>query len=127
MHSVQKECTKYCPNDIQCCPQNRDLETLVSLHATRLKTDFLLTYLTEGGVMTKIHSPSGLSFLSPVKIGARQAKKCLGVSGNTKIQMRMLSHSQLFKCKRCPALSQEKTNRFIHSYNVTTKTLLATD
>lgn len=45
--------------------------------------------------MTKIHSPAGLSFLSPVKIGAsRQAKKCLGVSGNSKIQMRMLSHSE---------------------------------
>ena len=44
--------------------------------------------------MTKLHSPAGLSFLSPVKIGARQAKKGLGVSGNSKIQMRMLSHSE---------------------------------
>ena len=42
--------------------------------------------------MTKIHSPAGLSFLSQVKIG--QAKKCLGVSGNSKIQTRMLSHSE---------------------------------
>ena len=44
--------------------------------------------------MIKIHSPAGLSLLSPVKIGARQAKKCLGVSSNSKIQMRMLSHSE---------------------------------
>ena len=44
--------------------------------------------------MTKIHSPSGLFFLSPVKIGPRQAKKCLGVSSDSKIQMRMLSNSE---------------------------------
>ena len=44
--------------------------------------------------MTKIHSPADLSFLSTVKIGARLAKKCLRVSGNSKIQMRMLSHSE---------------------------------
>ena len=44
--------------------------------------------------MTKIHSQADLSFLSTLKIGARQAKKCLGVSGNSKIQMRMLSHSE---------------------------------
>ena len=44
--------------------------------------------------MAKIHSPAGLSFLSPVKIGAPPSKKCLGVSGNSKVQMRMLSHSQ---------------------------------
>ena len=60
-----------------CCPQNRDFENLVSLHVTRLKTGFLLTCLTEGGVMTKIHSSAGLSFLSPVKIGAPPKKKCL--------------------------------------------------
>ena len=77
--------------------------------------------------MTKIHSPAAFSFLSPVKIGAPQAKKCLEVSGNSKIQMRMLSHSQLFKCKRCPAMSQEKTNRLYIFDNVATKTLLATD
>ena len=34
--------------------------------------------------MTKIHSPAGLFFLSPVK-------KCIGVSGNLKIQMRILA------------------------------------
>ena len=70
VHSVQKECTQYCLTDIKCCSQNRDFENLVSLHVTRLKTGFLSTYLTEGGVMTTIHSPAGLSFLSPVKIGA---------------------------------------------------------
>ena len=48
VHSVQKECTQYCPTDIYCCPQNRDFENMVSLHVTRLKTGFLLTYLTEG-------------------------------------------------------------------------------
>ena len=40
--------------------------------------------------MIKIHSPAGLSFLSPMKI----AKKCLGVSSNSNIQMRMLSYSE---------------------------------
>ena len=40
--------------------------------------------------MIKIHSPAGLSFLFPMKI----AKKCLGVSGNSKIQMRRLSYSE---------------------------------
>ena len=44
--------------------------------------------------MTKIHIPAGLSFLSPEKIGAPPSGKCLGVSGNSKIQMRMLSHSE---------------------------------
>ena len=75
VHSVQKECTQCCPTDIKCCPQNRDFKNLVSLHVTCLKTGFLLTYLTEGGVMTKIHSPAGLSFLSPVKIGAPPSEK----------------------------------------------------
>ena len=51
------------------------LKILVSLHVTCLKMGFLLTYLTEGGVMTKIHSPAGFSFLSPVKIGARPSEK----------------------------------------------------
>ena len=90
VHSVQKACTQYCP----CCPQNLDFKNLVSRHVTRLKTSFLLTYLTEGGVMTKIHSPAGLFFLSLVKIRACQAKKCLGVSGNSNIQRSMLSHSE---------------------------------
>ena len=44
--------------------------------------------------MTKFHSPACLSFLSPLKIGSRQAKKCLRISGNSNIQMRMLSHSE---------------------------------
>ena len=75
MHSVQKEYTQYCPTDIYCCPQNRDFENLVSLHVTRLKTGILLIYLTVGGGMTKIHSPAGLSCLSPVKIGAPPSEK----------------------------------------------------
>ena len=54
---------------------NRDFENLISLHVTRLKTGFLLTYLTKGGVMTEIHSPAGLSFISPVKIGAPPSEK----------------------------------------------------
>ena len=29
-----------------------------------------------------------------MKIGAQPREKCLGVSGNSKIQMRMLSHSE---------------------------------
>ena len=49
VRSVQKECTQCCPTDIYCCPQNRDFENLVSLHGTRLKTGFLLLYMTEGG------------------------------------------------------------------------------
>ena len=48
---------------------------MVSLHVTSLKMDFLLTYLTKGSVMTKIHSPAGLSFLFPVKIGAPPSEK----------------------------------------------------
>ena len=56
-------------------PQNRDFENLVSLHVTCLKMGFLLTYLTEGGVMTKILSPAGFPFLSPVKIGAPPSEK----------------------------------------------------
>ena len=40
-----------------------------------VQTGFLLTSLTEGGVMTKIYSPAGLSFLSPVKIGALPSEK----------------------------------------------------
>ena len=44
--------------------------------------------------MTKIHSRAGPSFLSPVKIGAPPSEKCLGDSGSSKIQMRMLSHSE---------------------------------
>ena len=42
-----------------------------------LKTDFPLTYLTDGGVMAKIYSPAGLSFLSPVKIGPAKRKSVL--------------------------------------------------
>ena len=41
--------------------------------------------------MTEIHNPAGLSFLSPVKIGAPPSEK---VSWSLKIQMRMLSHSE---------------------------------
>ena len=47
---------------------------MVSLHVTRLKTDFLLTYLTECDVMTKIHSPAGLSFFFPSE-NRRPAKR----------------------------------------------------
>ena len=75
VYSVQKESTQYCPTDNKCCPQNRDFGNLVSHHVTRLKMGFHLTYLTEGGVMTKIHSPAGLSFLYPVKIGAPPSEK----------------------------------------------------
>ena len=58
----------------------RDLENLVSLHVTRLKTGFLLTCLTKGGVMTKIHKVQQVfPLFPPVKIGARQAKKCLSL------------------------------------------------
>ena len=74
MQSVQKECTQYCPTEILCCPQNRDFENLISLHVTRLKTDFLLTYLTEGGVMTK-NSQSSRSFLSFLSENRRPAKR----------------------------------------------------
>ena len=55
--------------------KNRDFENLVSLRVTRLKMGFLLLFVTEGGVMTKIHSPAGLSFLSTVKIGAPPSEK----------------------------------------------------
>ena len=75
VYSVQKECTQYCPTDIKCCPQNCDFENLVSLHVTRLKTGLLLTYPTEAGVITKKYSPAGLSFPSPVKIGAQPSEK----------------------------------------------------
>ena len=55
--------------------KSRFNENLISLHVTRLKTGLFLTYLTEGGVMTKLHSPAGLFFLSPVKIGAPPSEK----------------------------------------------------
>ena len=41
--------------------------------------------------MTKVHSPAGLFFLSPEKRGAPPSEKCLGVSGNSNIQMRIHS------------------------------------
>ena len=77
--------------------QNRDFENLVSLHVTSLKTGFLLTYLTEGSVMTKIHSPAGLVFLFPVKIGAPPSEK---VSWNLWYFKNSNAHAQPFRGAR---------------------------
>ena len=76
--------------------------------------------------MTKIHSPAGLSFLSPVK--NRRPAKRKSVLESPVIQK--------FKCA-CPAIHyysnvnvarhvSRENKSTIHSDNVTTKTLLAT-